>query len=159
MGLVSDRNGIMEAPACWRREDTLRVWNGQDEESKKRLAKYRLFNALFLEEHGISLPSSANSACDRIKEWQWSVPKGGDPRMAALQHSRDIREIFSLISFDEWVREALGFSSASVWSFRGKIRSFSLTLFSYFQGRPEACPLYLETTVCYLNIFQSIRKC
>lgn len=159
MGSVRAEREIVEAPACWRREDTLRIWNGQDEESKKRLVKYRLFNAPFLEEHGIKLRSSANSACERIREWKWSLPEDEDVRMTALQHSGDIREMFSHIPFNEWVREALGFLSASVCSFRGKIRSFSWTLFSYFRCRPEAFPAYLEATVRHLNIFRSVIKC
>lgn len=85
----------MRAAGSWKHpsvgvEDVLWVWKGLDEDSRKGLAKYRPFNAPFLEEHDIRLPSSANSASKRIEHWQWSPPVE-DVHMTALKYLREGR--------------------------------------------------------------------
>lgn len=97
-----DDNMLLEAPACWRRGDILRLWGGHDEESKERLAKYRPFNDQFLEEYGIQLPASASRASERIKFWNWSLPiQGEDARTTGSKHFQERFELFALISIEE----------------------------------------------------------
>lgn len=150
MSLV-DNNRFLEAPAYWRREDVLRLWQGRDDESKRRLTKFRPFNAQFLVEHSIRLPSFANSSSESMEHWQWSLPiEEEDVCVIASKHMRESLELFPLISFREWVREALELSPTTIWCFRGKIRSLSWVVFSYLAPRPEVGPEYLTSIVCFV---------
>lgn len=136
--------GTDQVPACWRYSEVKGILERKDIHGIACLLRFRPFNDKF--EFGSCIPRPPKMSKTPYSPWKWKEHNSQklDATEIAVVAAGESMSKFSKISFEEWVRHALGLAPNSIKNLEQQYSDLSCQLYYYLQRHIDEVSKYCE---------------